>query len=48
MNDVILILLAGFIVFSVGLPLVVAYSKWKKEMREAEEEEKESENVDDN
>lgn len=36
MNDVTLILLAGLIVFSIGLPLVVAYSKWKKEMQNEE------------
>lgn len=36
MNDVILIVIAGLIVFSVGLPLVVTYSKWKKEMQNEE------------
>jgi hypothetical protein len=35
-GDIILIVLAGLIVASVGLPFVKAYSKWKKEM-EAEE-----------
>jgi hypothetical protein len=36
MNDVILIVIAGLIVFAVGLPFVVAYSKWKKKMQNEE------------
>lgn len=36
MNDAILIVIAGLIVFAVGLPFVTAYSKWKKEMKEKE------------
>lgn len=35
MNDVTLIVIAGLIVFAVGLPFVTAYSKWKKEMKKA-------------
>ena len=36
MNDAILIVIAGLIVFAVGLPFVTAYSKWKKEMKNGE------------
>ena len=36
MNDVLLIALAGLLVFIVGYPFVVALDKWKKQM-EAEE-----------
>lgn len=39
MNDVIQILIAGLIVFFVGLPFVKAYSKGKKEMEAADESE---------
>lgn len=38
-GDIILIVIAGLIVASVGYPFVEAFSKWKKEM-EAEEGEK--------
>ena len=38
MNEIISIVIAGLIVFSVGLPLIVTYSKWKKQMKDAEAE----------
>lgn len=40
MKDVILILIAGLIVISIGCPFVEAFSRWKKEMKEAEANEK--------
>lgn len=40
MKDVILILIAGLIVAGVGTPFVEAFSRWKKQMEEAERNER--------
>ena len=40
MLDVLYILLGGIIVAAVGLPIVNAYDKGKKEMKEADENER--------
>lgn len=39
MLDVLYILLAAIIVLAVGLPIVTVFDKWKKEMKEADENE---------
>ena len=37
MSEIILVLIAGLIVLSIGVPFVEAYSRYKKAMKEADE-----------
>lgn len=41
MLEILYILLAGVIVFAVGLPVVTTYDKWKKEMKNEQTDENE-------
>lgn len=44
MLDILYIFLACITVFSIGLPIVIAIDKWKKEMQETDETEQADEN----